>query len=58
VIEQELILLGILREGPAHGYQIKKKINEVLSLFTGVELKSIYYPLGIRKKGRFKKGAR
>jgi len=56
VIEQELILLGILREGPAHGYQIKKKINEVLSLFTGVELKSIYYPLKVlEKKGVLKK---
>lgn len=47
MIEQELILLGLLKEGPKHGYQIKKKIKEILSLFVGVDLKSIYYPLRI-----------
>jgi DNA-binding PadR family transcriptional regulator len=47
MIEQELILLGLLRERPTHGYEIKKKINEILSLFAGVDLKSIYYPLRV-----------
>jgi len=45
MIQQELVLLGLLKESPKHGYEIKKKIKEILSLFAGVELKSIYYPL-------------
>jgi len=48
--EQELILLGLLKESPKHGYEIKKKIKEILSLFAGVDLKSIYYPLRILEK--------
>ena len=47
---QELILLGLLKESPKHGYEIKKKIKEILSLFAGVDLKSIYYPLRILEK--------
>jgi DNA-binding PadR family transcriptional regulator len=50
MIEQELILLGLLKESPKHGYEIKRKIKEILSLFAGVDLKSIYYPLGILEK--------
>ncbi len=50
MIEQELILLGLLKESPKHGYEIKKKIKEILSLFAGVDLKSIYYPLRILEK--------
>jgi DNA-binding PadR family transcriptional regulator len=50
MIEQELLLLGLLREGPKHGYEIKTKIKQVFSLFAGVELKSIYYPLRILEK--------
>jgi DNA-binding PadR family transcriptional regulator len=50
MIEHELILLGLLKEGPKHGYDIKVKINEILSLFTGVSVKSIYYPLTILEK--------
>lgn len=45
MIEQELLLLGLLRESPKHGYDIKRKINEILSVFAGLDLKSIYYPL-------------
>lgn len=47
MIEHELLLLGLLKESPKHGYEIKKEIKEILSLFAGVELKSIYYPLRI-----------
>lgn len=47
MIEQELLLLGLLRESPKHGYNIKIEIKRILSLFAGVELKSIYYPLRI-----------
>ncbi|MDD4893865.1 MAG: PadR family transcriptional regulator [Candidatus Omnitrophica bacterium] len=50
MIENELILLGLLKESPKHGYEIKKKIKEILALFSGVDLKSIYYPLRILEK--------
>lgn len=50
MIEQELILLGLLKESPRHGYEIKKKIKDILSLFAGVNLKSIYYPLRILER--------
>ncbi|MCM8790006.1 MAG: PadR family transcriptional regulator [Candidatus Omnitrophica bacterium] len=56
MIEHELLLLGLLKEGPKHGYDIKLKIKEILSLFLGVNLRSIYYPLRIlEKKGLVKK---
>lgn len=59
MIEQELLLLGMLKESPKHGYEIKKKIKEIFSLFAGVELKSIYYPLRIlEKKGLVAKQAK
>lgn len=53
MIEQELLLLGLLRQTPKHGYEIKVKIREILSLFAGVQLKSIYYPLKILEKKGF-----
>lgn len=52
MLSQELILLGLLKEGPKHGYEIKVRIKEILSLFAGIELKSIYYPLRmLERKG-------
>jgi DNA-binding PadR family transcriptional regulator len=50
MIEQELLLLGLLKESPKHGYEIKIKIKEILFLFAGIELKSIYYPLTVLEK--------
>ena len=50
MIEQELLLLGLLRESPKHGYEIKTRIREILFLFAGIELKSIYYPLRVMEK--------
>jgi DNA-binding PadR family transcriptional regulator len=50
MIEHELLLLGLLRESPQHGYEIKRKIKEILSLFSGIDLKSIYYPLRVLEK--------
>ena len=47
MIEHELLLLGLLKESPKHGYEIKTRIQEILSLFAGLQLKSIYYPLNI-----------
>ena len=50
MIEQELLLLGLLRESPKHGYDIKIKIRQILSLFAGIDIKSVYYPLRILEK--------
>ena len=45
MIEHELLFLGLLKEGPQHGYEIKRKIEEELFPFVGLKIKSIYYPL-------------
>ncbi len=45
MIEQKLLFLGLLKESPKHGYEIKKSIKDILSTFAGVEIKSVYYPL-------------
>lgn len=50
MIEHELILLGLLNEKPTYGYEIKKKIKEIIYLFAGADLKSIYYPLSVLEK--------
>lgn len=50
MIERELLFLGLLRESPKHGYEIKRKSKEILSLFAGINLKSIYYPLSVLEK--------
>jgi len=50
MIEHELILLGLLKGSPKHGYEIKKEVKEIFSLFAGVDLKSIYYPLKVLEK--------
>ncbi|MBF0385729.1 MAG: PadR family transcriptional regulator [Candidatus Omnitrophica bacterium] len=45
MIEHELLFLGLLKDGPKHGYDIKKLIDEELFPFVGLKIKSIYYPL-------------
>lgn len=45
MIEHEMLFLGLLMEGPKHGYEIKKVIEEELMPFVGLKIKSIYYPL-------------
>lgn len=45
MIEHELLFLGLLMEGPKHGYEIKREIDEKLFPFIGLTIKSIYYPL-------------
>jgi len=56
MIEHELLFLGLLKESPKHGYDIKTEIKDILSLFAGLDLKSIYYPLGVlEKKGLVEK---
>lgn len=43
--EQELLFLGLLQDGPKHGYQLKKLMREISATFTGLKTDSIYYPL-------------
>jgi len=53
---QKLIILGILKESPRHGYEIKKIIQKELGIFSSLENKSIYYPLKMmEKRGLIKK---
>lgn len=56
MIENELLFLGLLKEGPKHGYEIKRQIEEELLPFVGLKIKSIYYPLKkMEKLGLIKK---
>lgn len=53
---QELVILGLLKEGPKHGYQIKKLLKSVLGVFTSFETTSIYYSLkNLEEKGYLRK---
>ena len=45
MIENEFLFLGLLVEGPKHGYEIKLQIEEDLGPNIGLKIKSIYYPL-------------
>ncbi|MFH1359454.1 MAG: PadR family transcriptional regulator [Candidatus Omnitrophota bacterium] len=45
MIEHELLFLGLLMEGPKHGYEIKRMLDEQLFPFVSLKIKSIYYPL-------------
>jgi len=45
MIEQEMLFLGLLMDGPRHGYEIKRKIAEELIPIVGLKIKSVYYPL-------------
>lgn len=58
MIEQELLLLGLLRQSPKHGYEIKQEIKKILSIFAGLDIKSVYYPLAVlEKRGLIAKNA-
>lgn len=48
---QELVLLGLLEEGPKHGYEIKGLITKIIETFTSIKIQSIYYSLGRLEKG-------
>ncbi len=45
MIENEFLFLGLLVEGPKHGYEIKRQIEKELVPAIGLQIKSIYYPL-------------
>ena len=56
MIEHELLFLGLLKDGPKHGYEIKRQVEEELFPFVGLKIKSIYYPLKkMEKLGLIKK---
>ena len=56
MIEHELLFLGLLKDGPKHGYEIKRLIEEEMFPFVGLKIKSIYYPLKkMEKLGLVKK---
>ncbi len=44
-MDNEILFLGLLAEGPKHGYDIKRQIEEDLEPNVGLKIKSIYYPL-------------
>lgn len=49
---QELVLLGLLEEGPKHGYEIKRLITKIIETFTSIKIQSIYYSLSqLEKEG-------
>lgn len=50
---QQIVILGILKESPCHGYEIKKRAKEQLGLFTSLENKSFYYPLKVMEQKGF-----
>ena len=51
-MEKELILLGLLKEGPRHGYELKRIVDEKISTFAPISAGSIYYTLkGLEKGG-------
>lgn len=55
-LEQELIILGLLKEKARHGYEIKKQISDFLTYFTDLGYESIYYSLDyLEKQGLVKK---
>ncbi len=50
MVKQDLVILGLLQDGPKHGYEIKKEIARVMGLYTPVISTSIYYPLNNLEK--------
>ena len=51
-MNQKLVLLGLLEEGPKHGYEIKRLITKIIETFTSIKTKSIYYSLRQMEKER------
>ena len=42
---QQLILLGILREGKTHGYHLNEYVNHAMDLYTDIKQSKVYYTL-------------
>lgn len=49
--EHELLFLGLMQDGPKHGYQLKKLMQEISATFAGIKTDSVYYPLKRMLKG-------
>jgi DNA-binding PadR family transcriptional regulator len=45
MIENELLFLGLLKDGPKHGYEIRSIVKSKITPFFAIESTSIYYPL-------------
>lgn len=46
---QKLVILGLLKAGPKHGYKIKSEISKIRDIFS-LDNKSIYYPLRMMER--------
>jgi len=47
-----LVVLGLLRQGPLHGYELKRVIEEEMGDWTAIPFGSIYFALGkLRDEG-------
>ena len=47
---QELVILGLLKEAPKHGYEIKNRVNQIMEIFSGADTESTYYSLKTMEK--------
>ena len=47
---QKILILGLIKEGPKHGYEIKKIIEKEFGIFSSLSSASIYYPLRIMER--------
>ena len=58
MMENELLFLGLLKDSPKHGYEIKRLIKKNIFPFIKIDSTSIYYPLKkLEKKGLITKSA-
>lgn len=53
MIEHEMLFLGMLMDGPKHGYEIKRKIATEIYPLIGLNVRSIYYPLQRMEKSGY-----
>lgn len=54
----DLIILGLLREGPKHGYELKHIIDERMALIAEITSGTVYYALSKLEKEGCVKGQR
>jgi DNA-binding PadR family transcriptional regulator len=50
---QDIVLLGVLADGPMHGYEVRKAIDEKLDPLVGIKPRSVYYSLDRLEKHGF-----
>jgi len=55
---QKILILGLIKQKPRYGYEIKKVIENEFGIFSSLNSVSIYYPLRImEKEGLIKKAS-